>query len=168
LLVLGSVALGTGDKAQAELWLKRSLTVCREAADRRGEANALRWLGKCDLTNNAFASAKERFSEALHAFRKYEMWEELLGCLEDFATLIDQEGATDTAVRLLSAAEVTRARRLLQRSPRAERAWKIQIENLRQRLTDSGFEAAWQDGRLYEIDESIATALGTNAATVPA
>ncbi len=48
-LMLGEVALETGDVAQACLRFKRSLTVCREAGDKRGEANALRWLARVDL-----------------------------------------------------------------------------------------------------------------------
>ena len=52
-LRLGEVAFASGDHAEAELWFKRSLTVCREAADKRGEANALRWLGKVRCPNGA-------------------------------------------------------------------------------------------------------------------
>ena len=77
LLLLGEVALETDDWTQAALWFKRSLTVCREAADKRGESNALRWLGKCDLKHGDTASARNRLSEALRAFRTFEMWDEL-------------------------------------------------------------------------------------------
>lgn len=168
LLALGSVELDAGDRPQAELWLKRSLTVYREAADKRGEANALRWLGRCDLDNGLLATARARLCEALQAFRTFEMWEELLGCVEDLAALVDREGAPETAVRLFAAADLGRTRRLLKRAPRGEIAWKSQIAQLRGRLTDAGFDAAWQDGRLYEIDESISIALGTSRAAVPA
>ena len=65
----------------------RSLSVCREAADKRGEANALWWLGKVELQAGRLESARAQLGEALKAFREFEMWEELLGCLEDLAVL---------------------------------------------------------------------------------
>ena len=43
---------------QAGLRFKRSLTVCREAGDKRGEANALRWLARVDLQAGDLASAR--------------------------------------------------------------------------------------------------------------
>ena len=61
-LLLGEVALASADLEQAELWFKRSLTLCREAADRRGEANALRWLGRCDLFNGDLVTARGRLT----------------------------------------------------------------------------------------------------------
>ena len=111
-LVLGEVALETGDAAQACLRFKRSLTVCREAGDKRGEANALRWLARVDLRSGDFASARLRLSDALRAFRAFEMREELLGCLEDHAELAEAEGKREVAVGLAAAAaQVTRAAR---------------------------------------------------------
>ena len=64
-LVLGEVAFETGDPAQACLRFKRSLTVCREAGDKRGEANALRWLARVDLQMGDLASARLRLSDAV-------------------------------------------------------------------------------------------------------
>ena len=75
------------DLAEARLRFKRSLTVCRDAGDKRGEANALRWLAQVDLQRGDLASARRRLAEALRAFRAFEMREELLGCLEDHAEL---------------------------------------------------------------------------------
>ena len=113
---MGEVAFESDDGTEAELWFKRSLTVCREAADKRGEANALRWLGKCDRLRGDTASARSRLSDALRAFRMFEMWDELLGCLDDFADLIQLEGAADVAVRLSAAAAKARERLRLARS----------------------------------------------------
>ncbi len=88
----GEISFWLGETDQAVLWFKRSLTLCREAADKRGEANALRWLGKCDLRKRDRASARTRLTDALRAFRSFEMWDELLACLEDFAELCQLEG----------------------------------------------------------------------------
>ena len=109
-LVLGEVALETGDAAQACLRFKRSLTVCREAGDKRGEANALRWLARVDLQSGDLESARARLSDALRAFRAFEMREELLGCLEDHAELAEAEGKLEVAVGLAAAAAQSRER----------------------------------------------------------
>ena len=66
--------------------------MCREAGDKRGEANALRWLARVDLQAGDLASARVRLADALRAFRAFEMREELLGCLEDHAELAEAEG----------------------------------------------------------------------------
>ena len=86
-LLLGEVAFESADFEKSELWFKRSLTVCREAGDRRGEANALRSLGRCDLFKGDLLAARSRLIPALQAFKSSEMWEELFSCLEDFARL---------------------------------------------------------------------------------
>ena len=80
--------LEAGDLAHARQWLTRSLTVCREAGDKRGDAIAQWWLGRVDLGAAHFESARARLDTALQAFRAWEMQEELLGCLEDQAALV--------------------------------------------------------------------------------
>ena len=80
-LVLGESAFELDDRPQACQRFKRSLTVCREAGDKRGEANALCWLGRFDLREGDLASARIRLVESLRAFRAFEIWEETLGCL---------------------------------------------------------------------------------------
>jgi len=160
-LLLGEVAFDIGDWAQAELWFKRSLTVCREAADKRGEANATRWLGKCDLQRGDIATARVRLSDALRAFRMFEMWDELLGSLEDFAELISFEGEMDVAIRLSAATETARARLRLVKAPRMEQRWQAHVAKLRQAITGPTFDSNWEDGRAWEIDDAIRAALLT-------
>ena len=158
-LVLGEAALETGDAAQACLRFKRSLTVCREAGDKRGEANALRWLGRVDLHARDLASARARLSDALRAFRAFEMRDELLGCLEDHAELADAEAKLETAVGLAAAAARSRERLGLSRSPRGEERWQALVGRLRRTLTDAPFESAWDDGERWQIDDAIAQAI---------
>jgi tetratricopeptide (TPR) repeat protein len=160
-LLWGEVAFHNSGWVQAELWFKRSLTVCREAADKRGEANALRWLGKCDLQRGELASARARLCEALRAFRNFEMWEEVLGSLEDFAELVYLEGAVDVALRLSAAAERARAHLQLVKSPRVEQRWQAHIANLRLTIAGPTFDSRWEDGRAWEIDDAVRAALST-------
>ena len=167
-LVLGEVAFEFGDRARACLRFKRSLTVCRDAGDKRGEANALWWLGRADLQAGDLASAKSRLADALQAFRSSEMWEELLGNLEDHATLAAVDGRAETAVHLASAASMSRDRLRLARSPRGEQRWRAQLESMRQRMTSADFQSAWNEGCEWQIDQAIRAVLTTQQENVAA
>ncbi|MGH8795727.1 MAG: hypothetical protein ACREXI_01615, partial [Caldimonas sp.] len=157
-LVLGKIAFEAGDEGAARQRFARSLVVCREAGDKRGEANALRWLGKADLESGDTSSAARRLGDALRAFRAFEMWEELLGCLEDEADLARIEGDTDRAAGLLAAAALSRDRLHLLRAPRIERHWQAQIDALRRHMSGAEFDAAWAAGRTWEVDQAIRSA----------
>jgi len=158
-LVLGETAFEVGDRAQACLRFKRSLTVCREAGDKRGEANALWWLGKADLQGGDIASARSRLGDALRAFRAFEMWEELLGCLEDQAALAYAEGRADAAVHLAAATTVSRDRLRLERPPGSGQRWQVQLDALHQAIAGAAFDEAWNEGRDWPIDRAIRSAL---------
>jgi len=133
--------------------------VCREAGDKRGEANALRWLARVDLQDGDLAAARTRLADALRAFRAFEMREELLGCLEDEAELAQAEGRVETAVGLAAAAAQSRQRLGLTLSPRAERRRQTLIGRLRRAMTEAPFESAWAEAKQWEIDEAIRNAL---------
>ncbi len=158
-LVIGEVAFEMGDDAQASLRFKRSLTVCREAGDKRGEANALRWLARVDLHAGDLASARPRLSDALRAFRAFEMREELLGCLEDHAELAQAEGKIEIAVGLAASAAKSRERLGLTRSPRGELRWQALMSALRQTMSEAPFATARDEAQQWQIDEAIRHAL---------
>ncbi|MGZ5131177.1 MAG: hypothetical protein ACXWJ1_07780 [Caldimonas sp.] len=158
-MVLGEAAFETADHAAASLRFKRSLTVCREAGDKRGEANALRWLARVDLQAGDLASARVRLSDALRAFRAFEMREELLGCLEDHAELAEAEGKVEIAVGLAASAAKSRERLGLTRSPRAELRWQALIGRLRRTTSEASFDSAWDEAQQWQIDEAIRHAL---------
>jgi predicted ATPase/class 3 adenylate cyclase len=167
-LVLGESAFELGDWAQACLRFKRSLTVCREAGDKRGEANALWWLGKADLLRHDIGTARSRLGDALRAFRAFDMWEELLGCLEDHASLIQAEGDTDSAVRLSATADAARERMRLPRAPRSEQRWQQHLAELCKSASSVAFEAERTVGRDWPIDRAIRSALSTQGNPVVA
>ena len=133
--------------------------MCRDAGDKRGEANALRWLGRVDLQTADLVSARARLSDALRAFRGFDMREELLGCLEDHAELADAEGKVEVAVALSAAAAQSRQRLGLRRAPHVEQQWQSFIARVRRTLTDAPFDAAWDDGQRWQIDDAIDQAL---------
>jgi tetratricopeptide (TPR) repeat protein len=167
-LILGESAFEVGERSNAMQRFNRSLTVCRGAGDRRGEANALWWLGKGDLQLDNLASARSRLSEALREFRAFEMWEELLGCLEDFAALAHKEGWSTDALRVGSAAAKSRDTLGLARQPRAELRWQRMLDALRAIVPAGDFDAAWSEGREWQIDQAIRRALSTRTEAVTA
>ena len=167
-LVLGESAFEFGDRERACLRFKRSLTVCRDAGDKRGEANALWWLGKVDLQVGDTASAKARLADALNAFRASEMWEELLGNLEDHAALALLDGRAEIAVHLAATMSLSRDRLRLARSPRGERHWHGQLEAMHQAMSSADFDAAWGEGRDWQIDQAIRAALTMQQERIPA
>ena len=158
-LVLGESAFELDDRPQACQRFKRSLTVCREAGDKRGEANALRWLGRLDLQQGDLVSARRRLGDALRAFRSFEMWEELLGNLEDHAVLAHFDGRVDVAVNLTAAVDASRSRLSLTRPARSERRWQNELAALRQASRGSDFDSAWAEGSGWAIERAIRGAL---------
>jgi tetratricopeptide (TPR) repeat protein len=167
-LMLGEVAVEAGDLDGARSRFARSLAVCREAADRHGEANALWWEGRLALSAGDAALAAQRLGEALRAFQEFEMREELLGCLEDHASLHAAAGGDEVATRLAASAAARRERLALVRSPRAQARWDERLARLREALPGAAFEAAWNEGQRWETDEAVRAALAPAAVPVPA
>ncbi len=158
-LAQGEACFASGDATEARRWFSRSLTVCCEAADKRGEANAVWWLGKTDLQTADIASARKRLGEALAAFRVFDMREEMLGCLEDHAALIGADGHIEAAVQLAAAASGSRHRLNLVRDARSEAAWQTHLADWRARLQAEAFDEAWHDGSEWTVDDAVQSAL---------
>jgi predicted ATPase len=159
-LVLAQVAFESGDRAGAELGLARSLTQCLAAADRRGAANALWWLGKADLLAGRLVLACARLGEALTAFSAFDMHEQLPGCLEDHAALAMALQAPEAAVGLASAAHRLRDKSPLVRSSRAQARGLVLLAQLRAACSEVGFNRAWQEAEGWEADQVLRQALG--------
>ena len=156
-LRLGILACDSGDFGGAARHLGRSLSICRDAADKRGEANALHWLGRLALETGDLHVAQERLVEASQAFKAFEMWEELLGSIEDLADLSARTGAPEVAARLVATASAARTRMQLARPPRREQKWTVQLERLRQAMEPAAFEAEWIVGAAWGVGDALST-----------
>jgi predicted ATPase/class 3 adenylate cyclase len=167
-LFLGATALQGDDRAQAGLRFKRSLTVCREAGDKRGEAHAMWWLGHLDLRSGDLVSARSRLSEALRAFRAFEAWEDVLGCLEDHAVLALAEGLPDLSVGIAAVAAKARERLGLVHSPRDEARWQAHLADMRRAVPDLQYSGVWLDAQDWQIDVAIRHALAPQKETATA
>ena len=91
------------------------------------------------------------------------MHAEMLGCLEDHASLARAEGRIDAACALYSACAVLRERLALKRSHRAEMKWSDEVARLRASAGDKAFDEAWALGRTWDLEETISRALADSA-----
>jgi predicted ATPase/class 3 adenylate cyclase len=158
-LALGEIALDADDLLQARARFLRSLNVCREAGDKRGEARALGWLGKTDLREGDQSAAGPRLDDALRALRDFVMREDLLNCAEDHVRLAAAEERMDDAIALASAVEQARQRMALVRRQHSQSQWLALLTLLRQRAGATSSDAAWALGSQWEIDEMTQRAL---------
>jgi tetratricopeptide (TPR) repeat protein len=161
-LLLGRCAFEARDYGAASRCLASSLEVCCNAADKRGMANAHWWLGKIDLAQGNLASARHLLGEAVGPFRSFEMWDELLGCLEDHAMLLQLEGAASLAVQVSALTSNMRERLNLVRAPRIEARWQAHLSALREGLTEVAYASEWRIGwDQLNVDDAIRLAQAT-------
>lgn len=154
-LTLGACAFERGERPAARQHLDRAWTVAQTAGDMRGEATAQWWRGRVDLAEGQADSARQRLQEALAAFHRFEMWDELLGCLEDHARLARASAQPDLAVRLASSVTRARERLGLQRHPRREARWQDFIRELHAQWSADDYDADWTLGQGWDIDDAI-------------
>jgi hypothetical protein len=93
------------------------------------------------------------------------MREELLGCLEDHASLHATEGQFAVAARLAASAAAMRDRLALVRSPRTQARWEAGLAVLREALKGAAFDELWNEGQRWESGEAVHAALAPAAAT---
>lgn len=161
-LVLGKCAFEARDYGGAAEHFEGSLEVCTQAADKRGQANAQWWLGKVDLELGKLATARRHLGDALGQFRVFEMWDELLGCLEDHAALMHREGAYLPSVQVSAIATKVRQRLQLAHAPRIEQHWQSHLDSLRECLTEETYAAGWSTGwEQREVEDAIRSSLAS-------
>jgi predicted ATPase/class 3 adenylate cyclase len=159
-LLLGEIALETDNLVSARTHFARSLAVSNAAGDRRGVANATWWLAKVDLADRDVFAAHRRLADALQAFRKFEMREELLSCLEDCAAVAMAAGVPQVAAQLAGLTEKSRERLELIRAPRHQRRWLARKQTIENALDPAALAQAWAQGRDWDADQGIHCALG--------
>ena len=167
-LHLGEADFDAGQAGVAAQHYKRSLVVCREGGDKRGEANALWHLGQIDLVVADAPAARGRLAESLQSFNAYGMRSELLGCLEDCARLAHAEGRPRVAAPLAGAIDLARERLSLKRPPVAERRWLDFLAALRSDPALADFDEACAEGRQWQIDDAVRQALSAQSELVAA
>jgi predicted ATPase/class 3 adenylate cyclase len=154
-LHLGELALDADDRSNALSHLKRSLTICRDAGDKRGVARAQWWLGKAELREGDIEGARRSLAAALSSFRAFEMREDLVSALGDWSALAAAEGRIPLAVRLSGAVDAAAERLALWRPPRSAHRWVAHVDSLRAAMPADEFDAARAEGKGWDIDEAL-------------
>jgi tetratricopeptide (TPR) repeat protein len=161
-LALGETAFEAGDQPRAFVRFQRSLAVCKSGGDKRGEASATFWLGRLDLQGDNLESARGRLSDALRAFRTFEMRNELLSCLEDHAVLAARSDALERAVKLAAATTSLRSRLALKRSPRHEQRWEAQVARIKEAVGPDALPMLWVEGEMWDVENAMSSALAAH------
>jgi hypothetical protein len=87
------------------------------------------------------------------------MWDELLGCLEDFAELYFGDAQPGLSVRISGAVQRTRERLGLSRTPRNESAQAVLVAGYRTAATNESPADAWREGSSWEVEDAVRFAL---------
>ena len=158
-LMLGDVALEAGNFSTARMRFEAALEIAQTAGDRRGEATALWRLGRVDGLCNDVLVSRTRLNGALRAFQKFNMFAELLGCIEDYATIAERIDEARISTRIRAMAQRRRDVLGLPRSPRAEARCQKSLSALRTALGDSAFNEEWSAGQRWELMDAVQWAL---------
>jgi tetratricopeptide (TPR) repeat protein len=158
-LMLGGFALQAGDVESARATFGRAMQIARDGGDKRGEATALLQLGKAALAAGNLDDAKIRLTGALRAFQAFDMYAELIGCLEDHAALFQTSGNAGVATRLYAAAEAARRLHALPRTPREEQRWTDGVAATRSAMERADFQRGWSEGESWQANDAVQCAL---------
>jgi predicted ATPase/class 3 adenylate cyclase len=156
---LGELALDAGETHTARARFARSLEVSQQAADKLNAMTAVWGLGRVDLAEGSAASAQARLGEALRAFQALGVNAELLGCLEDCASLLQTTDRGGDAVRVLATATEARERLGLRRSARRGAHVGKVMAAARAALDAPEFDGAWAAGRAGSIEQAVRLAV---------
>jgi predicted ATPase/class 3 adenylate cyclase len=163
-LMLGQLSLFAGDIDVANTTFGRAMKIARDAGDKRCEATALWRLGEAALAAGDAEGAKIRLVGALRAFQGFDMYVELVGCLEDFATMLRLSGSGAAAAKIYAAAETARKLLVLPRNPRQAQKWDDSVAATRVALDGAEFQRAWSEGESWQTSYAVQYALTSEIA----
>ena len=155
---LGRIALARGDYERATALHEESLALRRELAYTRGVAWSLHDLGRVAQAGCEHDRATALLRESLELRRDLcDRWG-IAECLEGLATVSGAKQG-ERAAHLFGTAQVLREAMSAAR-PATERAdYERDVSDVRRKLGETAFSAAWADGRAMTLDEAIAYAL---------
>ncbi|MGH2531367.1 MAG: helix-turn-helix transcriptional regulator [Thermomicrobiales bacterium] len=163
---LGVVALMKGDFDAARALLDESLRRFRELGDRAGAAYSLRNQGEVSRRRGDHRAFAARYAEALALRAELDDRRGIAECFEGLAAT--GMGTDDHQVRLLAAAASLRQAIGIPIPAAEEPEHHRLLDELRDRMGEPAFAAAWHDGRARSLEESCAAALAAAPTAGPA
>ncbi len=153
------IAHAEGDVERAAPLLEADLVLSNEIGNVNHAAFVLAFLGRLATDQGAYARASAHFTESLTRFQEQLYSDGIAFTLEGLAALAAAQGHAVHAARLFGAAE---AHRELITSPMATCDRILYDRNVaiaRTQLDETGFAAAWAEGRAMTLEQAIAYAL---------
>jgi predicted ATPase/DNA-binding XRE family transcriptional regulator len=157
---LGKLAAARGDHPTARALYEESVAYFRKSGDAQGLPQALLGLGKATLRAGDGPQAEQIYREALARWQQLGIGAGVVRCLAGLAGAAAAQGRWERAARLYAAA-AGQARVLGVSFAAADQAEHDRtVADLRARLGEPSFAAAWSAGQAMSLDQAIADALG--------
>jgi len=162
---LGDLAADQGDYASARSLHEESLALRRELGNKVGIAASLLSLGFVAAAEADQGSARSLYLESMARFQELGDEPGVAECLEGVARVYRAEGLPERAAKLLAAAQAVNERLGMAKWAARKRSDEELIDDLRRRLGDELFDAAWRNGLQMSVAEASESA---SVATIPA
>jgi ATP/maltotriose-dependent transcriptional regulator MalT len=155
----GNLARLRGELDRAETLLVQAIDALQKLGDQSTTSDAIRNLGRLELTRGNVARARQLFRDALTMQRDGEIWYWLPWSFENFALHASAINDFARAARLFGAAEALRETRGARLPPIDRDEYAPHLANLRAHLDDAQLRAAWNEGRAMSIEQALEYAL---------
>jgi predicted ATPase/serine/threonine protein kinase/DNA-binding CsgD family transcriptional regulator len=153
----GQLALSQGNISEANSLAREILALFREIGDRPNTALALYLLAKVETNQENYATAFDLFEQSLAISLRGLLNKGLVAsCLEGLAVAVAAEGEPVWAARLLGAAESLREAMGIPLPPVERPDYDFNVSEVRNRLGDKTFTAAWAEGRSMSPEQALA------------
>jgi predicted ATPase/DNA-binding SARP family transcriptional activator/DNA-binding CsgD family transcriptional regulator len=164
---LGTVLLLQGERDRAVPRFEEGLALARQMGDRVGIYNALYTLAQVALVRGEHELAIRRFSEGLGLSEEMGDQAYAAYCLEELAAVAGARGEAERSARLFGAAHgllenIGMAVWTFYKPDRS--LYERTMADLRARLGEAAFEAAFSEGRAWPPEQAIEYALGAEKA----
>ena len=156
---LGVLAETQGEDDRARALLEESLELYRTAGDSANTVSVLNALARLALRAGNIGRAAALLVEALQVGLLIGQAFTMLETLEDAVALAHRRGALANAARLAGAVAAARERASVPRRREVIAPYDNEIADLRTKLSEDAFAAAWDAGRALSLDEAVAEAL---------
>jgi predicted ATPase/class 3 adenylate cyclase/Tfp pilus assembly protein PilF len=157
---LGYLAQVEGHVDEAIERFQEALVIARSIDDKQGIARLLMNLGAATAEKGDTARAQQLLEESLLLWRRLgDKWD-VADTLEELAAVHCAQGKASSAATIFGAAEALREVIGARRSPLETETYEKRMTDLRARLDETSFGAAWSDGRDMEMDDAVDFALG--------
>lgn len=153
------VALWRGDWPAATAALAEAQALFVEMDDPQGLADLAVTRGRLARRQGQTGEAERCFAEALRRYLDQHARGALAGALDGAAGVAVDQGRCPQAVRLLAAAEALRTRIGAPLPPVEQAEQALLLADLRRRLAEADFNAAWAAGLSLTPEQAVAEAL---------